>query len=135
MANGWAVPVIDAERSLLPKFYVAHFGVYRPESASTPLRIVFDPSIEFKGVSLNSVLRRGPNLIGDLFGVLLRFRMNYVAIVGDIAKMFLQIRLCLVICLLTVSFGEIWINLSSRMNICWQESSLETNPLPTWQVT
>ena len=39
----------------------------------TPLRRVFDPACRFQGVSFNSLLHKGPCLIGNLLGVLLRF--------------------------------------------------------------
>ena len=60
---------------------------------STPLRVVFDFASPFHGVSLNSLLHKGPGLIGYLLGVLLRFREERVAFTGDISKMFLQILL------------------------------------------
>ena len=72
-------------------YYLPHHGVFRPDKPSTPLRVVFDPACQFNGVSLNSFLLKGPNLIGDLLAVLLRFREERVAFVGDISKMFLQI--------------------------------------------
>ena len=60
---------------------------------STRLRIVFDPACLYKVVSLNSFLYKGPFLIRNLLGVLLRFREEPVAYSGDISKMFLQIML------------------------------------------
>ncbi|XP_064638288.1 uncharacterized protein LOC135494306 [Lineus longissimus] len=91
--KGWAVKAGPRETDKRPLYYLPHHGVYRPDKPSTPLRIVFDPASRFQGVSLNSFLYKGPNLIGNLLGVLLRFREDLIAIVGDISKMFLQIRL------------------------------------------
>lgn len=93
--NGWAVELTPSERvnTELPEHYLPHHGVYRPDKPSTPLRIVFNPASLFKGTSLNSFLYKGPCLIGDLLGVLLRFRERPVAFIGDISKMFLQILL------------------------------------------
>ncbi len=76
-----------------PVHYLPHHGIYRPEKKSTPLRVVFDPASSFQGVSLNSFLFKGPGLIGNLIGVLLRFREEPIAFAGDISKMFLQILL------------------------------------------
>ena len=76
-----------------PVYYLPHHGVYRPDKKSTPLRVVFDPASPFHGISLNSLLHKGPGLIGNLLGVLLRFREEQVAFSGDISKMFLQILL------------------------------------------
>ena len=93
--NGWSVLLTDQElqSDMKPVYYLPHHGVYRPDNKSTPLRIVFDPACKFNGVSLNSYLYKGPCLIGDLFAVLLRFREEEVAFMGDISKMFLQILL------------------------------------------
>ena len=44
------------------------------------------------GISLNSQLLQGPNLANNLLGVLIRFRKNKIAIVGDIESMFYQVK-------------------------------------------
>ena len=54
---------------------------------------MFDPASPYQGVSLNFFLYKGPCLIGNLLGVLLRFREEPIAFTGDISKMFLQILL------------------------------------------
>ncbi|XP_046564868.1 uncharacterized protein LOC124273638 [Haliotis rubra] len=93
--NAWAEKV-DMSKSLCdqgPVYYLPHHGVYRPDKPSTPLRVVLDPACQYQGVSLNSYLYKGPGLIGKLLGVLLKFREEPVAIVGDISKMYLQIKL------------------------------------------
>ena len=93
--NGWARKLKEEEVKDYkgPVYYLPHHGIYRPEKKSTPLRIVFDPACLYKGVSLNSFLYKGPCLIGNLLGVLLRFREEPAAFAGDISKMFLQILL------------------------------------------
>ena len=93
--NGWSRKLSpeEVEDKGKPEYYLPHHGVYRPEKKSTPLRVVFDPACQFHGVSLNSFLYKGPCLIGNLLGVLLRFREDLVGIVGDISKMYLQIAL------------------------------------------
>ncbi len=73
------------------KWYIPHFPVVRPDKDTTKTRIVFDASAEFKGMSLNSAIHQGPKLQRDLFDVLLRFRRHPVAIVCDIAEMYLRI--------------------------------------------
>ena len=56
---------------------------------STLVCIVFNSSQLCKGVSLNSALAKGPdNYINNLIGLLLRWREEKVAFVGDIRKMF-----------------------------------------------
>ena len=93
--NGWAHRLSgeDLEAHVKPVYYLPHHGIYRPDKKSTPLRIVFDPACQYQGISLNSFLHKGPCLIGNLLGVLLRFREEPVAFVGDISKMYLQIEL------------------------------------------
>ena len=75
------------------KWYLPHFAVVRPEKETTKTRIVFDASAKYDGISLNDVIHQGPKLQRDLFDVLLRFRKNPVALVCDIAEMYLRIRI------------------------------------------
>ncbi len=74
-----------------PVHYVSHHEVLRPESKSTPVRIVFNSSAMYKGHKLNDYWMKGPDLLNDLFGVLLRFRENQAAVLGDISKMYHRI--------------------------------------------
>ena len=71
-----------------PVHYVSHHAVVRPEKKSTPVRIVFNSSAAFKGHCLNDYWHKGPDLLNNLFGVILRFRENAVAVAGEIAKMY-----------------------------------------------
>ena len=72
-----------------PVFYISHLAVQNPKSSSTPVRIVFNSSQLFKGVSLNSFLAKGPDsYLNDLLGVLLRWRESPQVLVGDIRKMY-----------------------------------------------
>ena len=64
-----------------------HFGVYHPQKPEK-IRVVFDSAAETNGVSLNKLLLSGPDLTNSLFGVLLRFRQNPVAVTADIEQMF-----------------------------------------------
>ncbi len=71
-------------------WYLVHFGVIHKRSKK--LRIVFDASLKYRGVSLNSSLLQGPDLTNNLLGVLLRFRENKVAVSADIQKMFYAVK-------------------------------------------
>ena len=62
-----------------PKFYVTTHEVYKEGSSSTPIRLVFNPSLKYKGVSLNDILMKGPNSLNDLYGIQLRFRKHLFA--------------------------------------------------------
>lgn len=70
-------------------WYLPHHGVYHPNKPDK-LRVVFDCSAKFCGVSLNDTLLTGPDLINPLVGVLCRFRKEAVAIICDIERMFHQ---------------------------------------------
>ena len=76
-----------------PKYYIAHHEVIKKESKSTPCRIVFNSSAKFKGQSLNDCYVKGPSMLSDLLGLLLRFCQEEVAIVGDISKMYHSIEI------------------------------------------
>ena len=72
-----------------PKFYLAHHGVLSPQSVSTRMRVVFNSSARTRGrLSLNDCLAKGPCLLNQLLGILLRFRQDRFAFIGDIKKMF-----------------------------------------------
>ena len=71
------------------RWYLPIFGIYHPKKP-TKLRVVFDSSAKFDGVSLNDVLLCGPDLTNELLGVLLRFRREPVAITTDIEQMFFR---------------------------------------------
>ena len=49
---------------------------------------MFDSSAEYNRVSLNKELLPGPDLMNSLFGVLIRFRRENVAVMCDIEQMF-----------------------------------------------
>ena len=71
-----------------PIYYLSHHEVLKPDSESTPCRIVFNSSSKFKGHVLNEYWAKGPDLLNNLLGVLIRFREKSIAIAGDIRKMY-----------------------------------------------
>ena len=71
-----------------PIHYVSHHAVIRPERKRTSVRIAFNSSASYNGHTLNDYWFKGPDLLNDLFGVVIRFRENPYAICGDIAKMY-----------------------------------------------
>ena len=69
-------------------YYISHQMAVNPSSKSTPVRVVYNSSLSWKGQSLNSSWSKGPDMLNSLHGVLLRFREDYVVAQGDIEKMF-----------------------------------------------
>ena len=65
----------------------------RLHRTTTKTRIVFDASARYQGVSLKDVIRQGPKLQCDLFHAFLCFRKHPVALVCDIAEMYLRIEI------------------------------------------
>ena len=74
------------------KHYIPHHAVVTPDRKTTKVRIVYDASAKAKKgcKSLNECLYRGPVILEDLCGLLLRFRTHKVALTADIEKAFLQ---------------------------------------------
>ncbi|XP_066935525.1 uncharacterized protein [Clytia hemisphaerica] len=75
------------------KHYIPHHVVVKPDSTTTKLRIVYDASAKTRkdNKSLNECLYRGPVIMEDLCGLLMRFKTKKIGIVSDIEKAFLQI--------------------------------------------
>ncbi|KAK7882975.1 hypothetical protein WMY93_029149 [Mugilogobius chulae] len=69
------------------RWYLPLFGVYHPRKLNN-IRVVFDSSAQYEGLSLNDVLLTGPDLNNALVGVLLRFRKEGIAVTADIKQMF-----------------------------------------------
>ena len=76
-----------------PKFYIGHHEILKPESLSTPCRIVFNSSAKFGSHILNDYWAKGPDMMNNLLGVLIRFREDNVAIAGDLKKMYHSVKL------------------------------------------
>ena len=87
------VPKQDSGETL--KHYIPHHEVNTPEKTTTKLRIVFDASAKTRKAnhSLNACLHRGPVILEDLCGLLMRVRLNKVALIADVEKAFLQVGL------------------------------------------
>lgn len=73
-------------------YYLPHHGVIKNDSLTTKLRVVFDGSAKTdSGWSLNDILHSGPNIMNNLFEILLRFRQFPIVVCADIEKMYRQI--------------------------------------------
>ena len=71
-----------------PIHYLPHHEIHKPSSLSTPLRIVFNSSSSFAGHILNDYYAKGPDVLNNMLGVLLRFRLGHIGVSGDIKKMY-----------------------------------------------
>lgn len=69
-------------------WYISHLLAPNTHSVTTPVRLVWNSSQRFKGLSLNDLLMKGPDVLNPIRGVLLRFRSGRFAALGDIRKMY-----------------------------------------------
>ena len=94
LTDGYARPLrndeIQEEKSH-GIWYVPHHGVVNPKKPGK-VRVVFDCASKFKGKSINDHMYTGPDVLNTLLGVLLRFRQERVAIVGDVEAMYHRVK-------------------------------------------
>ncbi|XP_041985115.1 uncharacterized protein LOC121737513 [Aricia agestis] len=85
-------PVVSDNADCVPAYYIPHHGVVREDKISTKLRVVLDASCRTtSGQSINDILHTGPNLQGDLFNIIINFRLFKIALSADCRQMFLNI--------------------------------------------
>ena len=73
-------------------YYLPHHCVFKEDSTTTKLRVVFDGSNKTKNqLSLNDCILIGPKNQDDLFHILCRFRIRQVVFTADFEKMYRQI--------------------------------------------
>ena len=85
--KGYARKISDYTMNKDQIWYIPHHGVYHPKKPDK-IRVVFDCSATYKGISINSQLLQGPDLTNQIIGVLTRFRKEYVPIVNDKGQIF-----------------------------------------------
>lgn len=69
-------------------WYISHLIAPNPHSVTTLVRLVWNSSQKCRGVSLNDLLLKGPDVLNSIRAVLLRFRRGKFAALGDIRKMY-----------------------------------------------
>ncbi|XP_058443961.1 uncharacterized protein LOC131425801 [Malaya genurostris] len=94
-------------------WYLPMFPVVNPNKPGKT-RLVWDAAAKSYGVSLNSVLLKGPDLLTSLISVLIRFREFRMAVSGDIREMYHQI-------LMRPADQH-------RQRFFWKEKETDTNP-------
>ena len=73
--------------------YIPHHGVMNIHKPGR-VRVVFDASAKYQGTSLNENLLPRIDFLNDLVNVITKFRTGEYEIIGDIDKMFHQVRVC-----------------------------------------
>ncbi|XP_065094846.1 uncharacterized protein LOC135715533 [Ochlerotatus camptorhynchus] len=72
------------------RWYLPIFPVTNPNKPGK-VRIVWDAAAIAHGMSLNSALVKGPDLLSSLLAILLQFRERRIGLTGDIREMFHQV--------------------------------------------
>ncbi|XP_029054599.2 uncharacterized protein LOC114881882 [Osmia bicornis bicornis] len=74
-------------------YYLPHHGVFKPDSETTKLRVVFNGSSPTTtGISVNDIMHTGANLLLNINDVLLWIRHHKCIFGTDITKMYRQVR-------------------------------------------
>ena len=88
------VPQHQMQRPANQCYYLPHHCVFKEDSTTTKLRVVFDGSAKTSnGISINEALMVGPVVQDDLFTIITRFRFYKIALTGDVEKMYRQVGL------------------------------------------
>ena len=91
LREGYISEILDDSISQ-PSYIIPHHAIYKPDSSSTPVRIVLDASAKTDtSLSLNDILHIGPKLQSDVVTIFINFRLFQIAFTADIKKMYLQI--------------------------------------------
>ncbi|XP_054287839.1 uncharacterized protein LOC129003567 [Macrosteles quadrilineatus] len=82
----------EVVNSVTPAYYIPHHGIFKKNSSSSKLRVVFNASAPTStGKSLNDELLIGPKLQTDICKILSLFRLHLYVFTTDIEKMYRQI--------------------------------------------
>ena len=88
------IPPGKIEKPVDSLYYLPHHCVFKEDSTTTKLSVVFDGSATTSsGQSLNDTLMVGPTVQDDLYSIIMRFRFYPIALSADIAKMYRQLAL------------------------------------------
>ena len=97
--SNWRWANFQMQVTLRTKFYIWssnqlhwHCEIYTSSCVSSrsktdKIRVVFDAGAKYNKTCLNKHLLKGPDLLNNLFSMLMRFRLGECAAVGDIEQM------------------------------------------------
>lgn len=86
------VPPETEVSSHAPFYIIPHHGVIREDKLTSKLRVVLNASAKTStSIFLNDILYNGKNLQGNLFNIIVNFRLFSIALSADIRQMFLCI--------------------------------------------
>ncbi len=88
--KGWIEQVLDDMLTGKCKVFCLPWFVVTVLGKSTPHRIVFDCARKFFGFCLNDFVLPGPKTHNEIFDIVLRFRMNPIAVTADVSKMYMN---------------------------------------------
>ena len=91
LQNGYVVKSDPCTDNTLSVSYLPHHPVSNENKPGKIWRVTNASSI-FQGQSLNSNLSKGPDLLSNLVGIILRFQESHIAISSDIEQMFMQVK-------------------------------------------
>ncbi|XP_075252273.1 uncharacterized protein LOC142344459 [Convolutriloba macropyga] len=91
LEKGYVVKVHDSESLTDNVSFLPHHPVTNENKPGKVHRVANASSI-FQGQSLNSNLLKGPDLLSNLTGVIMRFRENRIALCADIEQMYMQVK-------------------------------------------
>ncbi|XP_008559720.1 uncharacterized protein LOC103579932 [Microplitis demolitor] len=84
------VPATSSSSS--PQYFLPHHGVLKEDNNNFKIRVVFNGSKPTSsGLSLNNIMHTGPNLLVNIFDVLISSRQHRFIFITDVTKMNRQI--------------------------------------------
>ena len=81
---------VPAHQQNETSWYIPHYGRVRPDKPNK-IRRTCNAKAPQSGASFINKLLAGPDILGNMLGILLRFRQGAIVIQGDIEAMFMQI--------------------------------------------
>ena len=94
LQNGYVVKVYPCTDNTKSVSYLPHQPVSN-ENKPRKIRRMTNTSSILQGQSLNSNLLKGPDLLSNLVGIVLRYRESHIEISADIEQMFMHVKAAL----------------------------------------